>query len=90
MTALLAQHGMSVRQLAAETGVSPSYLSQLLRGVDYKHRPSTALAQRVSLVFRLAPDYFGEYREQVVCERVRDDPELRDRMYRLIKRKRRG
>jgi transcriptional regulator with XRE-family HTH domain len=83
---LLESRGVSLRALARETGVSASYLSRLLRGVEYKGRPSLELARRVARAFALADDYFVEFREQAVCDRVFTDPAFRDRTYRMLQR----
>jgi transcriptional regulator with XRE-family HTH domain len=83
---LLDQRGLSVRQLAVQAGVSASYLSRLLRRVEYKHRPSAELAERIASALNLPKDYFIEYREHVIYDRIRKDPVMRDRIYRMIKR----
>jgi|SRR5579862_7432639 len=83
---LLAEHGMSIRALAAAVGVSDSHLSRVLRRADYK-TPSTDLATRVAETFDLPADYFPEFREAYVIERIKRDPPLRNRLYRQLKRR---
>jgi transcriptional regulator with XRE-family HTH domain len=81
---LLAERGMSQQALADLVGVSQSHLSRVLRQVDYK-TPSRELLRKVALAFELPEDYFPEYREMVVLEAIRADPELRDRLYRRVR-----
>lgn len=66
--------------LAAATGVSQSHLSRVLRRANSKS-VSGDLAGRVALALGLPRDYFPEYREAAVVERVRRDPTYRDRLY---------
>jgi transcriptional regulator with XRE-family HTH domain len=77
---LLAVNGMSLRRLSGVVGVSPAHLSKVIRRVGYK-TPSTALCVRVSRALGLPEDYFAEVRESIVRERLRADPDLRDRLY---------
>jgi transcriptional regulator with XRE-family HTH domain len=85
---LLKEHGMSIRALAAAIGVSDSHLSRVLRRADYK-TPSTDLAKRVAEAFGKPADYFPEYREAFVIERIRSDARLRNDLYsRLTRRSR--
>ena len=87
---LLEERGMSLRGLGREAGVSGAYLSSLLRGVARTKAPSADLVRRVAHALDLPPDYFVEYREAVVVERIRSDPRLRDELYdRLHIRRRR-
>jgi transcriptional regulator with XRE-family HTH domain len=78
---LLAERGLSARALAREAGINQSYLSRVLRRVDYK-TPSPELVRRTALALGLPEDYFAEYRESFVIERIKRDPKLRDRLYR--------
>jgi len=75
---------MSQRTLAREVGVSASHLSRVLRGASYKS-PSRDLVAKVARAFGLPEDYFPEYREAVVIERVRRDAGWRDRLYRQVR-----
>lgn len=85
---LLAANEMSLRALGEEIKVSPSHLSRVLRRRDYQ-TPSGELARKVALAFGLPEDYFPEFRESVVLERVRGDAKLRDELYdRLTARRR--
>jgi len=78
---LLREREMSIRQLARLTGVGNAHLSRLLRGVGYRTKPSKELARRVAQALDLEPDFFLEYREAVVVEAVRRQPQLREELY---------
>ncbi|HWQ22731.1 MAG TPA: helix-turn-helix transcriptional regulator [Gaiellaceae bacterium] len=82
---LLAECGLSQRQLAAMAEVHQSHLSRLLRGSKHK-TPSRDLAARVARAFGLPEEYFAEYREAVVLEHIRSDAALRDRLFRRLTR----
>ena len=75
------EQGLSLRALAELAGVSHSYLSRLLRQVDYKKNPSLRVTAAVAEALGKPPDYFGEYREAYIIQRIQGSPRLRDRMY---------
>jgi transcriptional regulator with XRE-family HTH domain len=77
---LLAEREMSVRALEQTVGLSHGFLSRVLRQRDYKS-PSPDLTRRVATALDLPPDFLPETRESFVCERVRRDPKLRERLY---------
>jgi transcriptional regulator with XRE-family HTH domain len=82
---LLHDRGMSLRALAATIGISDSHLSRVLRRADYK-TPSPDLTRKVARALGLPPDYFLEFREAYVIQRIRSDPKLRNDLYaRLIR-----
>lgn len=83
---LLAERRLSVRALALSAGVSPSHLGRVLRQRDYK-TPSADLCRRVAHALDLPDDYWPEYRERVVVERVRSDPKLREELYGRLTRR---
>jgi transcriptional regulator with XRE-family HTH domain len=85
---LLKEREMSVRALAATIGISDSHLSRVLRRADYK-TPSPDLTSRVALALGLPKDYFPEFREAFVVERIRSDPKLRNDLYVRLSGKRR-
>jgi transcriptional regulator with XRE-family HTH domain len=82
---LLAERGMSLRALARQVEVSDSHLSKAIRGVGYK-RVSGQLASKVAAALGLPEGYFVESREAEVVQRIRDDPELRDRLYKKLRK----
>jgi transcriptional regulator with XRE-family HTH domain len=80
---ILAERGLSMRALALKAAVSPSHLNRVLRAVDYKS-PSAELCARIASALELPEDYWPEYRERFVVDRVRDDPALRETLYRRL------
>lgn len=78
---LLIERKMSTRALAERAGISQPYLSRLLRQADYKKTPSPRVARAVAEALDKPPDYFAEFREALVIERVRSSQRLRDRLY---------
>lgn len=77
---LLEERGYSLRRLGREAGVDPSHLSRVLRQTGYK-TPSGELTGKVAEALGLPRDYFPEYRQAVVVERIRTDRDLRERLY---------
>ncbi len=77
---LLKEKGMSISAVARAAGTQQSHLSRVLRQMDYK-RPSADLAKRVARALGLPDDYFPEYREGRVVDRLRADPDFRDELY---------
>lgn len=71
---------MSIRALAREIGINDSHLSRVLRRADYK-TPSPELTSKVAIALGLPPDYFAEFRESFVVDRIRSDPALRNQLY---------
>ncbi len=84
---LLKQQHLSIRALARKAGVTDAHLSRVLRQVNYK-TPSPDLARRVAVALNLPEDYFPEFREAFVVERVKRDPRLREDLYRRLRRRR--
>lgn len=80
---LLADRGMSQRSLAKLVGVNQSYLTFVLQG---RRAPSRRLLDGVAKALDLPTDYFREYREAIVVDRVKADPKLLDRVYELVSR----
>jgi transcriptional regulator with XRE-family HTH domain len=78
---LLTERGMSASELAQQAGVSQPYLSRLLRTADYKKTPSPRLARAIAEALGQPPDYFGEYREAALIEKIKQSPRMRDRLY---------
>jgi transcriptional regulator with XRE-family HTH domain len=77
---LLAERQMSLRALARAADVGHGHLSRVLRQDAYK-TPSADLTARVAEALELPPDYFPEFREAFVIERVHEDEGLRERLY---------
>jgi transcriptional regulator with XRE-family HTH domain len=87
LSRLLTERGMSIRALAREVDVSDAHLSKILRRQSYK-TVSADLAERVAAALGLGVGYFKEAREGFVMDQIKADPELRDRLYRRLSRRR--
>lgn len=85
LPSLLAERDLSLRGLAERVGVTHSHLSRATRGANGK-TVGGDLAGRIAIALGLPADYFPEYREAAVVERLQNDPSLRDRLYRQLKR----
>lgn len=83
---MLADRKLSIRGLAKRAGVTDAHLSRVLRGAAYK-TPSGELARRVAIALDLPEDYFPEYREAFVIERIKRDARLREDLYRKLSRR---
>lgn len=81
---LMSERGLSQNALADAVGVQQSHLSRLLRQADHRVRPSLDLMRRISRALDLDEDYFAEYREELILERVRTDPKFRADTYRRL------
>lgn len=77
---ILEARELSIRAIALSAGVSHSHLGRVLRQSDYK-TPSVELCRRLARALDLPDDYWPEYRERVVIDRVRSDPALREELY---------
>ena len=84
LAGLLAERGLSQRQLAELADVEQSHLSRLLRRADSRLRPSADLAERIAVALGLPRDYFREYREGAIIERIRTDSRALNRLYRSL------
>jgi transcriptional regulator with XRE-family HTH domain len=80
---LLAERRLSQRELARQIGVNASYLTFIRQG---KRRPSKGLLEGAAQALGLSPEYFREYRELVIAERINDDAELLDQIYAIVTR----
>ena len=82
---LLAEQGISLRELSRRLGMDATYLSRVRRG--HKRLP-TGLPSQVAASLGLPEDYFSETREALVIVAIRDDPALRERIYERYVRRR--
>ena len=80
LPALMQERALSINRLAQLVGVSQSHLSRAVRRADRKS-VSGELAGRIAIALELPDDWFPETRRERVLERIRSDPELRDRLY---------
>jgi transcriptional regulator with XRE-family HTH domain len=81
---LLAEREMSGRALAGAIGVNQSYLTFVLQG---RRAPSRRLLEGTAKALKLPADHFREYREMIVVDALKNDAELLDRVYGMVKRK---
>ena len=77
--ALMAEVGVTYRELAARTGLSAGYLNHLVHG--NRPVPSTEVVTTLAKALRVEPEHFREYRLRVITERLEAMPELIDRLY---------
>jgi transcriptional regulator with XRE-family HTH domain len=83
---LLAEHETSLRGLARAAGVDHGHLSRVLRRDAYK-TPSAELTARVAEALGLPRDYFPEFREAFVIQRVQEEEALRESLYRRLSKR---
>jgi transcriptional regulator with XRE-family HTH domain len=77
--ALMAEAGVTYRELAARTGLSAGYLNHLVHG--NRPVPSTEVVTTLAKALRVEPEHFREYRLRVITERLEAMPDLIDRLY---------
>ena len=82
---LLVERGVSLRSVARDAGVDPTFLSRAVRGVNGKS-PSVELIGRVSVALGLPEDYWPEVRLAVVVRALESDSVLREDLYRRVTR----
>ena len=78
--ALMAEAGVTYRELAARTGLSAGYLNHLVHG--NRPVPSNEVVRTLSEALGVEPEHFREYRIRVITERLEQMPELVDRLFR--------
>jgi transcriptional regulator with XRE-family HTH domain len=84
---LLAERGMSLRELGRRLGMDATHLSRVRRG---RKRLSPDLPRQVALSLGLPADYFPETREAAILDAVRQDPLLRETIYEQVLAANRG
>jgi len=85
LPALIKERGLSIRAVARSAEVDPGHLSRVLRAARGK-TVSPELAGRVAKALDLPEDYFPEWREALIVDRIREDPKLRDQIYDRVRR----
>lgn len=83
---LIEERGLSVRGLALAAHITPPHLWRILRRQPGGN-PSLQTALAITEALGLPEDYFPEVREGRVIEAVKNDPQLRDRVYRQISKR---
>ena len=79
---LMAETGLTYRGLAGKTGLSAGYLNHLVHG--NRPVPSKEVVARLAGALGVEPEHFREYRLRVISERLEEQPDLVDRLYRRL------
>jgi transcriptional regulator with XRE-family HTH domain len=79
---LMADAGVTYRELAALTGLSAGYLNHLVHG--NRPVPSNDVVETLSRALGVEPEHFREYRLRVITGRLEAMPQLIDRLYRRL------
>ncbi len=79
---LMAERGLSYRQLASRTGLSGGYLNHLVHG--NRPVPANEVIANVAKALDVPPETFRDYRMRVVWEALRARPEMVERLYREL------
>jgi transcriptional regulator with XRE-family HTH domain len=82
MQALLAETGLTYRQLAAKTELSAGYLNHIVHG--NRPVPANDVIETLAAAFSIEPEHFLEYRVRVITEKLERLPELVDRLYKKL------
>lgn len=77
--ALMAEVGVTYRELAARTGLSAGYLNHLVHG--NRPVPSNDVVKTLAEALGVDAEHFREYRIRVITERLEGMPDLVDRLY---------
>jgi transcriptional regulator with XRE-family HTH domain len=81
--ALMAERGVTYRQLAERSGLSAGYLNHLVHG--NRPVPSDEVITQLAKALRVEPEHFREYRLRVITERLEAMPSLVDRLYKRLR-----
>jgi transcriptional regulator with XRE-family HTH domain len=81
--ALMAERGVTYRQLAERSGLSAGYLNHLVHG--NRPVPSDDVIAQLAKALRVEPEHFREYRLRVITERLEAMPSLVDRLYKRLR-----
>ena len=79
---LMDEHGVTYRQLAAQTGLSAGYLNHLVHG--NRPVPSNDVVKTLAGALEVEPEHFREFRLRSITERLEAMPELIDRLYKRL------
>ena len=79
---LMAELGVTYRELAARTGLSAGYLNHLVHG--NRPVPSNDVVATLADALGVEPDHFREFRLRSITERLEAMPELIDRLYKRL------
>ena len=79
---LMAELGVTYRELAARTGLSAGYLNHLVHG--NRPVPSNDVVATLADALGVEPDHFREFRLRSITERLEAMPDLIDRLYKRL------
>ena len=79
---LMEKKGLTYRTLASKTHISAGYLNHLVHG--NRPVPSNLVIASIAKALGVQADYFREYRIRCVTDRLKDDLNLTDRLYRRL------
>ncbi|HXH96080.1 MAG TPA: helix-turn-helix transcriptional regulator [Gaiellaceae bacterium] len=79
---LMAEVGVTYRELASRTNLSAGYLNHLVHG--NRPVPSNEVVQALADALGVEPEHFREYRLRVITERLEAMPDLIDRLYKRL------
>ena len=79
---LMAELGVTYRELAARTELSAGYLNHLVHG--NRPVPSNDVVATLADALGVEPDHFREFRLRSITERLEAMPELIDRLYKRL------
>ncbi|MDX6516124.1 MAG: Helix-turn-helix domain [Gaiellaceae bacterium] len=82
MQQLLAETGLTYRQLAARTKLSAGYLNHIVHG--NRPVPVNEVIATLAAALGVEPEHFLEYRVRVITEKLEALPELVDRLYKKL------
>jgi transcriptional regulator with XRE-family HTH domain len=80
--ALMAEGGVTYRELAHRTGLSAGYLNHLVHG--NRPVPSNDVVAALADGLGVEPEHFREFRLRVITDRLEAMPELIDRLYKRL------
>ena len=79
---LMAESGVTYRELAARSGLSAGYLNHLVHG--NRPVPSNDVVRTLADALDVEPEHFREFRLRAITERLEAMPEMIDRLYRRL------
>jgi transcriptional regulator with XRE-family HTH domain len=79
---LMAEAGVTYRELAARTGLSAGYLNHLVHG--NRPVPSSEVVETLAKALGVESEHFREFRLRTITERLEAMPDLIDRLYKRL------
>ena len=79
---LMAESGVTYRELGVRTGLSAGYLNHLVHG--NRPVPSNDVVRTLAEGRGVEPEHFREFRLRVITDRLEAMPELIDRLYKRL------